>query len=215
MNKCARSILAAGLLSAPMLVLVAGPAAAHEGRPVAGGKYQFTVGWGDEPTYAGFKNSVSLTVKDGGGRAVTDIADGLKVEVGTAGTTRTFPLSPAFAVGVYGTPGEYRAPLVPTRAGNYTFRIFGTIHGDAINETFTSSDTTFDGVKDPGEVAFPEKDPSTGEVAQRLDREASRLSSLADEASDDASSAKTVATAGTAVGAVALILAGLGLARRR
>ena len=201
-----------GYLDRAALLLVAGPATAHEGRPVAGGKYQFTVGWGDEPTYAGFKNSVSLAVKDGGGRAVTDIADGLEGGGRHRRHEGTFPLSPAFEVGVYGTPGEYSAPIVPTRAGNYTFRIFGAIHGDAINETFTSSDTTFDGVKDPGEVAFPEKDPSTGEVAQRLDREASRLSSLADKAGDDASSAKAVATAGTAVGAVGLILAGLGLA---
>ena len=199
----AGSMLAALLCSA----VAVGPAFAHEGRPVAGGKYQFTVGWGDEPTYAGFQNRVSLTVKDSAGRAVTDIGDGLQVEVATGSAKRTFALSPE-------TPGEYTAPIVPTRAGAYSFRFFGTIHGDAINETFTSSDTTFEGVEDAGEIAFPAKDPSTGELAQRLDREFPRLSSASSKAGDDASSARTVGMIGIVVGAIGVVLGGIGLARR-
>jgi hypothetical protein len=207
-------VLAAALFAAVAAVLAAAPASAHEHRHVSGDKYEFTVGWGDEPTYTGFKNSVSLTVKDSAGRAVTDIGDGLQVEVATGTAKGTFPLSPAFSVGVYGTPGEYTAPLVPTRAGQYSFRIFGTIHGDAINETFTSSDTTFEGVEDAGEVAFPAKDPSTGELAQRLDREVPRLRSEARKAGDDASGARTVGYIGIVVGAIGIVVGGIGLARR-
>ena len=57
--------------------------------------------------------------------------------------------------------------MVPTRPGAYTFHFTGTIRGDAIDETFKSSDTTFDDIKAASEVEFPAKDPSTGELAQR------------------------------------------------
>jgi hypothetical protein len=49
-------------LAALLLPLLASPAAAHEARTV--GKYHFVVGFGDEPAYAGEKNSVQLILAD-------------------------------------------------------------------------------------------------------------------------------------------------------
>jgi hypothetical protein len=64
---------AAALALAGLLVpLLAAPAAAHESRKVAG--YDFVVGFGAEPTYAGVPNSVQLILSRGG-KPVTDLKE--------------------------------------------------------------------------------------------------------------------------------------------
>jgi hypothetical protein len=58
----------------------AGPASAHEERKV--GNYVFHVGFGDEPAYAGAKNSVQMLLHDAKtDKPVTDLGDSLKVDV--------------------------------------------------------------------------------------------------------------------------------------
>ncbi len=194
--------------------LAAAPTArAHEHRPVAG-KYEFTVGWGDEPAYAGFKNSVSVAIEDASHKAVVDGVD-LKVELATGNSKVTLPIEPEFRVGTFGTPGAYGTPVVPTRPGTYTFKLTGTIKGDTIDETFTSSDKTFDDIKSPDAVQFPAKDPTTGALAERLDRETTRLVAQAETAKDDASSARTIGVIGIVAGVLGLIVGGVGLARKR
>ena len=197
----------AAALAVAFVLLSASPAAAHEHKAV--GKYTFTVGWGDEPAYAGFKNSVSLEVEDANHKPVADIGDGLKVEVITGSEKVTLSLSAAF-----GQPGAYEAAIIPTRSGTYTFHFTGTIRGDAIDATFTSSETTFDDIKAPTDVQFPAKDPSAGELAQRLTRSEQRAVRAAGEASDDAATARIVGFIGIALGAVALGIALAGRARR-
>jgi len=210
---CARSILAAVLLSAPVLVLTAGPAAAHEHRMV--GKYSFTVGWGDEPTYSGLKNSVQLLLHDANDKAITDLGDTLNVEVTSAGAKQTFAMKPAFDVEEkYGTPGDYRAYLILTRPGTYSFHFTGNIKGDPINETFTSSDKTFDNADDGADISFPVKDPSTGELAARIDKEVPRLSAADKKAKDDASGARTVGIIGIVIGAIGVAIGGVAVSRR-
>jgi hypothetical protein len=206
------------LVAATVLFIAIGatPAFAHEHRPVAGGKYQFLVGWADEPT--GFKNGVSVTITDASDKPVTDITDTLKAQVKTGEKTGDYTLEPAFEVGEFGTPGEYRADLIPTKAGVYSFHFTGTIHGDAIDETFTSSDTTFDGATDASEAEFPDKAPSAGQLSERIARESARAQAArtaADKAKDDASSAKTVGLAGIVVGALGLVVGAVALTRKR
>ena len=105
------AILAMSLLAG------AGPASAHEGREV--GEYHFTVGWGDEPAYSGFKNSVSLHLTDHDDRPVASLGSGgLKVEVIFGTQTVTLDMEPNFRVGAFGEVGDYRAWLVPVRAGS-------------------------------------------------------------------------------------------------
>ena len=197
----------ASALAVAFVLLIASPASAHEDKPV--GKYTFTVGWGDEPAYAGFRNSVSLEVEDASQKPVADIGDTLKVEVSTGSEKVTLPLSAAF-----GQPGVYEAAIIPTRPGTYTFHFTGTIRGDAIDATFTSSDTTFDDIQSPGAVQFPAKDPSIGELTQRLTRSEQRAIRAADAAKDEATTARTVGFIGTALGAIALGIALAGRARR-
>jgi hypothetical protein len=198
-------------LGAAALLLVPSAASAHE-HQLVNGKYGFTVGWGDEPAYNGFKNSVQLILEDANHKPITDLTDTLKVEVTSGSQKTTITMEPNFEVGEFGEPGDYRGWLVPTRPGTYSFHFTGTIHGDAIDKTFTSSETTFDDIKSANEVEFPAKDPSAGELAQRLQRAESRAAAQAKGAKDDASTARTIGIVGIAIGAVALVA---GIARRR
>jgi hypothetical protein len=195
--------------------LTAAPAAlAHEGRAV-NNKYNFVVGWGDEPAYAGFKNSVELILSGANHKPITDLGDTLKVEITTGTQKMTLPFEANFEVGEFGEPGDYRAWMVPTRPGTYSFHITGTINGDAIDQTFTSSDKTFDDIRSQSDVQFPAKDPTTGDLAQRLDRSTARVAAQAAKAKDDANSARTVGMIGIIVGALGLVAGGLALARKR
>jgi len=207
--------LAAGAAVA-VATLTATPALAHEERTV--GKYHFAVGFGDEPAYAGEKNSVQLLLHDANDEPVTDLGDTLKVDVGFGGQTMTLSVEPFFEVGEFGTPGDYRAWFIPTRPGTYTFHFTGSIKGQKVDQTFTSGPTTFSDVEDPSTVEFPAKDPTVGQVAQKTDRLSARVdaaTAAAAETKDAASSAKTIGYVGIAVGAAGIILAAVALVSGR
>jgi hypothetical protein len=211
--------LAGAMLLGGAVLGTASPALAHEGRVVAG--YDVEVGFGTEPAYAGFENSVQFIVHNESGDPVTDIGDGLKVEVVFGDSTMEFPLEPNFEVGEFGEPGDYRAWFVPTRPGPYTFHFTGQLNGQTVDEEFTSSPTTFDEVASPSEVQFPVQDPSNGELNDRIDQETARTTTAVEAAAadataakDDAGSAKTLAYVGIGVGVLGLIVAVVALVRR-
>jgi hypothetical protein len=218
----ARRTTVFGLMAAIITMLMvgsAGPALAHEERTV--GKYHFAVGFGDEPAYEGQKNSVQLILAGPNDQPVVDLTDTLKVEVMFGNQKLELPLQPNFEVGEFGNPGDYRAWFFPTRAGDYTFHFFGTIKGQNVDESFTSSPTTFEEATDPSQVEFPVKDPTVAQVAQRIDREFPRFSTaLADQrrsARKSANSAKTIAYVGLGAGilGVVLAIAAMATGRRR
>jgi hypothetical protein len=203
------ALLAIGLAS------VATPAAAHTVKQV--GPYSVAIGWVREPTYVGQLNAVQVVIKDSKGNPVSDLsADDLKVVVSTAGQqSDPMSLAPTFDEDTgLGIPGDYEAPLIPTAPGDYTFHVTGTIHSTKIDETATSSDTTFDSVVDPSAVQFPNKLPAIGDLATKIDRVDARVQAQATAASDASSSADTAFFVGlTAGGAGVLIgLAALALA---
>lgn len=146
------------------LTVLSAPALAHETRSEGG--VQTVVGWATEPAYVGFPNAVQLRLSQGG-QPLTDLgADELQVEV-TFGGQKTPPmaLTPAFD-----SPGEYRAALIPTRSGEYSFRFFGTIQGQPFDQSFTSGEETFDSPRHPADVSFPAKDPTAGELAASIEQ---------------------------------------------
>jgi hypothetical protein len=212
-----RPLSAAALVGA-FVLLWAAPALAHESRKL--GHLEMEVGWGAEPAFAGEVNSVQvLLVHDG--QPVVDLGDTLDVEVAFGDTTTPLTLEPFFGEGE-GTPGDYRAWLIPTNAGRYTFHLSGTIDGEDVDETFTSGPNTFDDVESPQSVEFPEQQPSSGEIAARIDRVEPRLASAigdaqadAQSAADDASSAKTFGLIGILVGVIGLIVAIVALVSSR
>ena len=193
------------------LMLTAAPALAHEGRKL--GDLEMEVGWGTEPALAGQLNSALILLVHHG-EPVVDLGDTLEFEVTFGDQTQQFPIEPFFEPGEFGTPGDYRAWFIPTRPGEYTFHFFGTIDGEDVDETFTPGPGGFEEVESTQSVQFPEQDPSTGELAERIDRVEPRLASSIDEvqadvqsSADDASSAMTLGLIGVIVGAIGLIVA--------
>lgn len=211
MPKRSRGFIFAAASGLTVLMLTAAPALAHEGRKL--GDLEMEVGWGTEPALAGQLNSALILLVHHG-EPVVDLGDTLEFEVTFGDQTQQFPIEPFFEPGEFGTPGDYRAWFIPTRPGEYTFHFFGTIDGEDVDETFTPGPGGFEEVESTQSVQFPEQDPSTGELAERIDRVEPRLASSIDEvqadvqsSADDASSAMTLGLIGVIVGAVGLIVA--------
>ena len=212
------AVLVASTLAGLLIPLLASPASAHEAKTV--GKYHFVVGVGDEPAYAGEKNSVQLILADAKDKPVTDLTDTLKVAV-TTGSAEPLQLAmePYFEVGEFGTPGDYRAFFIPTAPGTYSFHFTGSIKGQKIDQTFKSGPNSFSDINDPAEVQYPVKQPTGGQLATRADRDTARINAALaeerDQAKSDAASARTLAIIGLIVGALGLLVGGVALARGR
>jgi hypothetical protein len=198
----------------------ASPAFAHQQRTV--GAYQLTVGWETEPTYTGVPNAVELFVHDATGKPVDDLGpNGLTVQVisGTQTSDKlamTASFDPDTGLGMH---GQYLAPIIATRPGDYTFHFTGDINGQKIDERFTSGPTTFNTVVDPAVVQFPDKVPTNAALADSIARLGPRVDAsvaTATAAHDTASSAKSAAATATTLSIVAIVVAvvlgGAGLA---
>ena len=131
--------------------------------------------------------------------------------------TQDFSLTPAYGAGA-GMPGEYAALIIPTSPGDYTFHVSGKVEGVKVDLKVASGPKTFSPVEDAQAAQFPVKVPSTDQVAQRLDKELARTSTMEDAgttASSEVSSARTLGYVGIAVGAVGVVLAAVALMVRR
>ncbi len=94
---------------------------------------------------------------------VEGLEGSLQVEVThvATGTSRTLDLEAA-----WGDPGHYVVGLIPTASGVYEFRVFGTIEGTAIDETFVSQGGggDFDDIQSSAALQFPEHLPEMREI---------------------------------------------------
>ena len=151
------------------------PAAAHESREVD--RFTFVVGFIAEPAYTNIPNAVSLSITETESEEpFEDLGDTLNVDVTFGEETFTSTMRPQF-----GEPGSYRADFVPSRPGQWTFRFFGTVDDVEVDETFISGPETFNDVQSISEESFPAQDPSTGELAERLEQELARVNERLDE----------------------------------
>ena len=226
----ARLVRVALIVGAAVLLaaLAATPASAHAEKKA--GNYSFVVGFGTEPAYAGQPNSLQVIISRGG-KPATDLAgqlDGLMAHAYYGAKAdpklenRMMPLEPHFGDG-WGTPGDYRSFFVPTQAGSYTFTLKGKLGAQKVNLAIPSGPETFGDVNDPAKAALPAvKDPTTAQLAVRLDRDAARVNATMAaaaaaqrDAEDAAGQARTLALGGLLVGAVGLVVGGLALARSR
>jgi hypothetical protein len=216
-QRIARAGLALG--SAVLLsILLSGIASAHVVKTF--GTYSVALGWVHEPTYVGEENAVQAVVKDAKGAPVTDLKAGdLKVTVSLAGqSTDALDLVPTLDPDTgLGTPGDYEASIIPTAVGDYTFHLTGSIHGTAVDETATSSDSTFESVTDPGPIQFPTKLPAIGDLNTLITRVDGRTTTAATAASDAQDRANLALDVGVVVGGIGIVLglAGIAMARRR
>jgi hypothetical protein len=202
------------MLACVAVAVFAVPAGAHETNEAGG--YEFVVGWGIEPAYVGQLNSVQLIVTHkADGDPVNDPGARLNVAVSYSTEEIEMALAPTWSGDLgTGTPGEYRALLIPTAPGDYTFHVTGTIGGVKVDEKVTSSPKTFSPVEEASAAQFPAKVPGVEQVAQRLDAELPRLATDS-EVSAAVSSARTLGYIGIAVGAVGIVLAAFALLRKR
>ena len=147
---------------------------------------------------------------------VEGLEGSLQVEVThvATGASRILDLQAA-----WGDPGHYVAGLIPTASGVYEFRVFGTIEGTPVDETFVSAGGggDFDDIQSSTAIQFPEQLPEMREVVGAVQG----ARDLAQQAQDAALSAQAGGTTaeggGNALAIVALIIgiAGCFAGRRR
>lgn len=204
--------------TAGFVMLGAAPALAHVEKDV--GPYSVAIGLGTEPAYVGYPNSVEVIVHEtASGKGVDSAAGTLEATIGFGARSMPVTLEPNFDEDAGGSPGDYRGAFVPTQPGRYTIHVSGKIGSAAIDETFTSSPTTFDPVIDPTTIQFPTKNPTVTELSAKVDREIPRVQAAAvaeaSAARDSAATAKVLAIAGLVVGALGLAVGIVGLTRGR
>ncbi|HEX5040786.1 MAG TPA: hypothetical protein VFW95_11695 [Candidatus Limnocylindria bacterium] len=173
-----------------------GSVAAHEQRDV--GDYTLEVGFLNEPVFSGEESGLELSVSRED-QPVEGLEESLQAQVSFGEQTRDLEISP-----IFGEPGAYRSVFFPTAAGQYSFRVFGDIDGQAVDETFTSGPDTFGDVQDVSSGQFPVQYPATADVVRDA------------EAGANAATMATVALVVGGLGLVAgLVALGLAVARRR
>ena len=177
-------------------MLASGVAAAHEQRDVAG--YSIVVGFIDEPVFVGQKGGLEFFV-DKGETPVEGLETTLKAEAIYQDQKRELPISARF-----GETGAYESVFFPTAPGAYTFHLFGTIEGQAIDESFTSSPDGFSEVEALSGGQFPVQFPAQADLV--ADAQAGRA------AASQVTIALVLGAAGLLAGLVGI---GLALASRR
>lgn len=187
-------IVGRGLVIALVIALLPPVAAAHEQRDVGDGQFSLEIGFRDEPAYLSQPNALYLNVTQFGsdGGPVEGLAGTLEAEVQKDGATLPLTLVPQ------SEPGVYTAPFIPSALGDYTFRLFGDINGTPIDESFSSSPTTFASVEPLDRYQFPVNAPAGLELVTQLDTANAR-----------AARSETLAYAGIAAGVVGFLV-GLG-----
>jgi hypothetical protein len=178
------------------VALFAGPALAHEEREVAG--YDVEVGMINEPVFVGQKSGLEFFVMKGE-TPVEGLETTLKAEVIYGDAKRDLPITARFD-----SKGAYESVFIPTAAGKYTFHIFGTIEGNQVDESFTSSPDGFDEVQEAVAGQFPVTLPTAAE-----------LSADAKKGADAASQVTIALVLGGAGLLVGLLAVGIALAGRR
>jgi len=164
----------------------------HERRAV--GPYTFVVGWINEPSYVNLLNSLDLTVTEtNGGKAVEGLDKTLKADLTFGGSSQAQPLTLAAR---FGLPGKYSGYVLPTKVGDYTFHITGTVGTMTIDEKFESGPGRFGSIESTDPLQYPQKLVSNTDLAARLDQ------------------LQTLVIAGIVVGALALLVSIGGLAMR-
>jgi hypothetical protein len=115
------------------------------------GKYQVEIGWVTEPPIAGQQNAivVNLSFADSNPAQNGQIdISALKVDVVFGGETKTLTLQPLGE----NTPGQYVAPILPTRPGLYTIRL----NGDLGNSKNISGEVQPEEVQPADALEFPQ-----------------------------------------------------------
>jgi hypothetical protein len=146
-----RRVVVLVVLMAIALAGLSSPALAHGHIEV--GNYEIVIGFHNEPAIQGQPNSLDLFVTQAaGGQPVNGLEESLSAELIFGGSTKSMAIEPApERDGAYTTES-----LILTRAGDYTWRIFGMLDENTpVDVSLTSSPDTFGSVQPAADFQFP------------------------------------------------------------
>src|SRR5258706_472657 len=178
-------VLAVSLL----LALLLAPAIAFAHQTIQVNGYDVEYGWLNEPVIVGQANAIVLNISKPDAAAADVDVSNLKIEVTYGGETKALTLQPLGE----DTPGQFIAPLTPTRAGQFTVRLSGKIDQTDI----TPVEVQPEEVQPVDIVAFPKT-----ATAEEADSEGLGL-------------AGWLGIGGIVLGLAGVVLGGLALARRK
>jgi len=193
---------------AGLVVWFGQPVSAHEGREV--GNYEIKFGWQVEPAYVGVYNGPEIFIVQKGEteedeKPVVGAEKTLKLKVTFGKESKELKLSPAWQ-----DPGHYVAHLTPTRPGDYSFQLTGTLSPTAeisdtetisstaavstsatistsetltptvVNESFTSTSGEFSTVEPASDVLFPDTKVDVVSLQNEIDALKTQIKTLQD-----------------------------------
>lgn len=124
------------------------------------GDYELVIGFHNEPAYQGEPNGLDLFVTNTKTKEkVAGLEKTLKAEIIFGASKKELELRPQF-----GTVGDYTTDVIPSTAGDYTWRIFGQIEETPVDVSMTSGPDTFGAVEPKSAVAFPAAEPTSAEL---------------------------------------------------
>jgi hypothetical protein len=190
-----------------------GSEAASAHKELTSGDYAIEMGFNQEPALQGDLNGLFLSVTNSKtDTPVTGLGSTLKAEIAFGDAKRTLTLEPQ-----EGRDGVYIAWVVPTEVGDYTWRVFGTIEGNAVDVSATSGPDSFNAVEPKSDVSFPGTGSAVATAAGSGSDVSNQLIAMRDQADSAASSASTalwIALIGVVLGFVGIILGGVAVWRR-
>jgi hypothetical protein len=164
------------------------PASAHITKVF--GNYLVTVGWQNEPTYAGLLNAPIVEVKKGSGDSAKPVINALanmQISIKYGSVTKQLDFVPDSTV-----DGEYVSPLIPTKVGSYSLIMKGTIEDQSID-----TEIPLDDVASVDTINFPQADSSG---SSNIGQVGTIINQLTSDIEDAKSSAKSAAQSVANVG---------------
>jgi hypothetical protein len=144
-------VAATALGLATFLFTASAPVEAHT--PVTVGEYQLLVGWREEPPISGSLNGLDLRILNGTSAPVLNAEQTLTAVLASGTASVSKDLSPQF-----GRPGWYTFDVIPTRPGNYSVRLQGTLGNTSVGVTSVDVRVFLQDVSPASDLAFPDPD---------------------------------------------------------
>jgi hypothetical protein len=165
------------------------PASAHITKVF--GNYLVTVGWQNEPTYAGLMNAPIVEVKKGSGDSAKPVINALasmQISIKYGSVTKQLDFVPDSTV-----DGQYVSPLIPTKVGSYSLIMKGTIEDQQID-----TEIPLDDVASIDTLNFPQSSSSAD--TSNIGQVGTIINQLTNDIEDAKSSANSAAQSVANVG---------------